>query len=48
MRTQEEIIARFNESNDFMGTQKSDLVDLLTFENAKPFLNKEFIESVEK
>ena len=48
MRTQEEIIKRFNESNDFMGTQKSDLVDLLTFENAKQFLNKEYVESVAK
>lgn len=48
MRTQEEIIARFNVSDDMMGTQKWDLIELMTYENAKQFLKKEFIESVEK
>lgn len=48
MRTQEEIIERFKNSSDMLGTQQWDLVELLTYENAKEFLRKEFIESVEK
>ncbi len=39
-RTQEQILNRIKEieKNDFFGFQTSDLVQFLTFENAKPFL----------
>ena len=40
MKTQQEILNRIEEvkSNDFFGHQRSDLIDYLDFENAKPFL----------
>jgi len=49
MRTQEEIIARFHdtESEDDLGVQKLDLISLMTFENAKPFLTPDYVKSVE-
>lgn len=48
MRTQQEILDRIasEKSDDFMGTQRSDLVDHLEFENAKPFLKPEYIQKV--
>jgi hypothetical protein len=48
MRSQEEIVKRINESDDLFGTQIGDLVDYLEFENAKQFLNQNFIDKVEK
>lgn len=46
MRTQEEIVSRINssESEDFMGTQRSDLLGFLEFQNAKEFLKPEATE----
>lgn len=40
MKAQEEILNRMKEvePNDFFGFQRSDLLDYLTYENAKPFL----------
>lgn len=46
MRTQQEIIERAKSVNDFLGTQISDLVQFLEFENAKEFLNDEYIQKV--
>lgn len=41
MRTQQEILQRIREreNDDFFGYERSDLVDYLEYENAKPFLN---------
>lgn len=42
MRTQEEIVSRINGlKNDFFGFETSDLVNFLTFENAKPWLKED-------
>ena len=40
MRTQEEILARIEAvaADDWIGTQRNDLIYALTLENAKPFL----------
>ena len=40
MRTQEEILAKIKEieGNDFFGFEKSDYIDFLDYEHAKPFL----------
>lgn len=48
VRTQEEILARIKskESDDFFGTQKSDLIDSLTFENAIEFLKDDYVKDV--
>lgn len=42
MRTQEEILKRIEEvkNQDFFGTERNDLVDYLTYENAKQFLKE--------
>jgi len=42
MRTQQEILDRISEvaSDDFMGFQRSDLMDFLDFENVKSFLKE--------
>lgn len=47
MRTQEEILKRFDEADDMFGTQQSDLVEYMTFENAKPHLKEEYVLEVE-
>lgn len=49
MRTQEEILARIEsvKQDDVFGFQRSDLIEFLTFENAKPFLVKEYVAQVE-
>ncbi len=46
-RTQEEILQRFETADDFFGTQRVDLVSFMTFENAKKFLNDDFVLKVE-
>ena len=46
-RTQEEIMKRFNESDDLFGTQKGDLISFMEFENAKPYLKDEYVADVE-
>lgn len=47
MRTQEEILARFENADDFFGTQQSDLVSYMEFENAKPHLKEDYVKQVE-
>ena len=47
MRTQEEIMTRFEKADDLFGTQKGDLIDYMTFENAKPYLQEEYVSKVE-
>jgi len=47
MRTQEEILERIKSVDDFFGTQKSDLINYLDFENAKEFLLEDFVKDVE-
>jgi len=47
MRSQSEILKRFEEADDFLGTQKADLGAYLEFENVKAFLNEEYIAQVE-
>lgn len=47
MRTQEEIMERFEKADDLFGTQKGDLIDYMTFENAKPYLQEEYVAKVE-
>ena len=46
-RSQEEILKRIEEVNDLFGTQISDLVEFLTFENARKFLKDEYVADVE-
>ncbi len=42
MRTQEEILQKIEDykSDDFFGHKRGDLIDFLTFENARPFLKE--------
>ena len=42
MRTDEEILARIKEveRNDWLGTERGDLIEVLPFENVKPFLEE--------
>lgn len=47
MRTQEEILNRFENADDFFGTQKSDLLSYMDFETAKPFLKDEYVNKIE-
>jgi len=47
MRTQEEIMVRFEKADDLFGTQKIDLIDYMTFKNAKPYLQEEYVAKVE-
>jgi len=47
MRTQEEILARFEKADDIFGTQKSDLLYYMSFENAKPYLKEDYVKQVE-
>lgn len=47
MRTRDEILKRFNEVNDFFGTQQGDLLSFLPFEDAKPHLKEEYVAKVE-
>ena len=46
-RTQEEILNRLRNSDDFFGTQQGDLLEYLEFEHAKEFLKPEYVEKVE-
>lgn len=48
IRTQEQIMERFNEVEDLFGTQQSDLISYMTFENAKPYLKEEYVKQVEE
>jgi hypothetical protein len=43
MRTEEEIVKKIKEvePHDFMGFQRSDLIEFLSFEAAKPFIREE-------
>ena len=47
MRTQQEILQRFQEVEDFLGIQKVDLIAYLEFEFAKPYLREETIKKIE-
>lgn len=47
MRTQKEIMERFEKADDLFGTQKGDLIDYMTFENAKPYLQEKYSAKVE-
>lgn len=49
MRTQEEILERIKQvsSEDIFGTQTSDLIQFLTYDNAKQFLSKEAAKLIE-
>lgn len=47
MKTQEQILERLNNVDDFMGIQKSDLIDFMDFENAKEFLKEDYVSDVE-
>lgn len=47
MRTQEEILARFKKVDDLFNTQKVDLIDYMTFENAKPYLQEDYVLKVD-
>jgi hypothetical protein len=47
MRTQEEILERFNNADDLFGTQKQDLIEFMDFETAKPLLKEEYVSKVE-
>ena len=46
MRTAEEIIQRMHdkEDDDFLGFYRGDLIQYLTFEQAKPFINDDAVE----
>jgi hypothetical protein len=46
-RTQEEIKARFEEADDWMGIQKNDLISYMDFETAKPLLDGEYVKAIE-
>lgn len=47
MRTQEEILERFEKADDLLGTQKGNLISYMDFENAKPHLKEDYVKSVE-
>lgn len=47
MRTQEEIKARFENAEDFIGTQKGDLIEFMEFDTAKSFLKEDYVKQVE-
>ncbi len=47
MRTQQEILARFEKADDFFGTQKGDLISYMEFEFAKPYLKEDYVKKVE-
>lgn len=38
---------RFNEVDDLFGTQKGDLVEFMTYENAKQYLAEDYVAKVE-
>lgn len=48
MRTQQQILDRYNSVKDLMGIQQTDLLDLMDFETVKPYLKPEYISSVEE
>ena len=47
VRTQEEILKRFESVDDLFGTQKGDLICYMSFENAKQFLKEDYVKEVE-
>lgn len=47
IRTQDQILERFNQSDDFMGIQAGDLIEYMDYEVAKPHLKQEYIQDVE-
>ena len=47
MKTQEEILERFNQVDDIFRTQKSDLIDFMSFDVAKPYLQPDYVSQVE-
>ncbi len=47
IRNQEEIKVRFQKVSDLFGTQKNDLINYMTFDNAKTFLKEEYVKEVE-
>jgi hypothetical protein len=47
MRTQEEILARFEKADDFYGTQQGDLLCYMEFDFAKRFLKEDYVKKVE-
>jgi len=47
MRTQQEILERFENASDIFGTQKGDLLSYMSFENAKPYLKEDYVKQVE-
>lgn len=47
IRTSKEILERFNHVDDLFGTQKTDLVPYMAFEDAKEFLKDDYVEDVE-
>jgi len=47
MRTQAEILERFEKADDFFGTQKGDLISYMEFENAKPHLKEDYVKKIE-
>jgi len=47
-RTQDEIIKRMNEADDLFSTQQNDLINFLTYDNARAFLSSEYIKNVEE
>lgn len=47
IRTQEEIKERFNQSNDIFSTQREDLIPYMDFENAKEYLEEDYVKEVE-
>jgi len=46
MRTQQEILARFEKADDFFGTQQGDLISYMEFEFAKPFLKEDYVKKL--
>lgn len=48
MRTAQEIKTRFESSGDLFGTQKSDLIEFMEYEDAKPYLKEDYIALIEK
>jgi len=48
MRTQEEVIERINEVDDFFGFEQRDLIQFLDFEHAQEFFKEEFVEQVKQ
>ncbi len=48
IRTQQEILQRFESADDFLSTQQGDLIEFMEFNYAKPFLQSEYLEKIDK